>query len=452
MGKLLLDRIYAMMDGLERLLRLDRLSDRRDLSRARAVYIIGSTMILIQSANLISMTIAYGGFTGDHVVSLLACGFLLLMILALRFSASFHFFAALLSILLIISVTATAYEDLRGIHTSLLPFLMFGPILNAFVSGRKAVVVYTIVGSLVIWGLFLQSQSTTLFAGADPEIVALVAYQRAFQGQIIMLMIGVVAFFVTAKLDETTTQLEDMIEDAKRTEQAKTQFFSNMSHELRTPLNGVIGMSGLLLRTELDAQQRQYAEIVNECSTGLVDLIGSVLDLSKLDADKFTLAEEAFDLHALFEGLHALYRPLAESKNIALVLDWDAATPYHVIGDPVRLRQIAHNLIGNALKFTDIGEVRISVRSDRSNGMHRHVFFVADTGRGIAKEAQSRVFERFEQDGTSDGGTGLGLAIARSFVEAMGGELKLHSREGEGTVFRYALELPTIDTNQRLAG
>jgi len=242
--------------------------------------------------------------------------------------------------------------------------------------------------------------------------------------------------------------LEESAQKARAADASKSLFMANMSHELRTPLNGVIGMSELLLRTELNPTQKQYAQIVNGCSTGLVTIINDVLDLSRLDAGKITIKSDYFDFRAMITSLTELNRPAAMKKNIQLQLQYDVNVPSQIFADQGRLRQVTSNLIGNAVKFTEHGAVEIFVKGVQSTpDIFSLNVFVRDSGIGIPKTDIDRIFDRFEQVDNSlaseKQGTGLGLAIAKEMIEAMGGDMSVQSILGGGSLFSYTLNTST---------
>ena len=257
----------------------------------------------------------------------------------------------------------------------------------------------------------------------------------------------------TLELSEKSTQLVQARDHALRAARAKAEFLANMSHETRTPLNGVIGMAALLLQTDLNGEQREYAEVINRSAESLLTIINDILDFSKIEAGKLELESIEMDVGSLAEDVVELCASEAQEKGLELNCDVPLAMP-NVRGDPTRLRQILLNLLTNAVKFTADGEVLVRAELEDESGDEVSVrLSVSDTGIGITPEAQAGLFSAFSQGDASTtrkyGGTGLGLAICKQLVGLMRGELGVESEFGEGATFwlrvRFARAEPSTD-------
>ena len=313
---------------------------------------------------------------------------------------------------------------------------------------------------IVAQNLSFKSLTAALSFGVLPAIALVVAptLMGGFHGaQLVSVVVSVVLALLylandtrdnvvhAAQLRETQAALTAQTARAEAASEAKSAFLAMMSHELRTPMNGVLGMARVLNQSRLGARQRDQVDMLVRSGEDLMAILNDLLDLSKIEAGKFDLEIEPFDLHDLVRGTLGLWADAARAKGVTLDLTIAPAAPRYVAGDAARLRQVLANLVSNALKFTTEGRVRLSL--DRLYSVGELVgleFAVADTGIGMTPEQQARVFEPFAQADASTarrfGGTGLGLSICRQLAALMGGSITAESTPGVGSTFRLRLE------------
>ncbi|HPE67707.1 MAG TPA: PAS domain S-box protein [Thermotogota bacterium] len=273
-----------------------------------------------------------------------------------------------------------------------------------------------------------------------------------FSGEVISNQVESV--FLTVMTDITAQKEAE--EAAKAASRAKSEFLANMSHEIRTPLNGVIGFSELLMASKLNEAQRKYMENIHSSAHVLMDLINDILDFSKIEAGKLELDEQPINVVDLVEKTVEVVKYSAHTKGLELLMDIQPGIPKTVVADDVRLKQVLTNLLGNAVKFTEKGEVELKVRArgiDRENGKVSLVFSVRDTGIGISSQARSKLFQAFSQGDTSTtrsyGGSGLGLVISNRLLEKMGSSIEVESTPGQGSIFSFQLTLPFTDSESK---
>lgn len=440
---------------LERLLRIDQSSGSATRIRARIAYATGLIGLTVQLLNLISMSVVYGGWTVQQTIGVTACFVFLSMTVAVRYTKSPNFFGITYSTLAIVTIGVAASvqtipgEPAYGINTALVPGISATAALIAFVGTRFVSFLY-IIASFILIGVLYKITAASNPTGVD----AILAWQRTVQAAIATLMVGGICTVIASIVFRNLTELEAALVRAKSAELARSNFLSTMSHEIRTPLHGIMGLSDMLARSELPNPQSRYAHLITVSADNLMEIIDEVLDMARLEDGMVQTKADPFAPAILLQDVCDLFAVKASQKGLWMGTDIDSNIPTTLIGDNSHLRQVISNLVGNALKFTQTGGVRIGARLAGINTESATVqFYVQDSGVGIAIEDQSAVFERFKQSDSakvsSIKGTGLGLSICRELTDMMGSTLELQSAPGEGTTFYFTLTLPiALETSE----
>ncbi|GEM_PF-1548610 len=347
-----------------------------------------------------------------------------------------------------------------GLHLFFIPCAWLVLILFDW-EERKSMIGGVAINFLLLLILEAVGPEHGLVYALDPRREKVLHFSVVITAQVMQIMV-VLYFFLVNRLTETA--LAETGEAAKAADKAKSQFLANMSHEIRTPLNGILGMSSLLMKSDMRDEQKDLVQAIQSSGLDLMSIVSEILDLSKIEAGKMRLERAPFHLENLLESTLRPFEHEARRKRLSLMMNLDPKVPAFLSGDSMRLKQVLNNLLGNALKFTQTGAVVLRIRNAADGAQpdatlpHGHAvlrFEVEDTGIGIPSEVQDRIFQSFSQGEQAAarryGGTGLGLFICKQIVEMMDGTIGFRTMPGKGTVFHFSIPFP-LATEAESAG
>ena len=444
----------------ESLLRIPKDAHTEDLIRYRAIWLVGVLFMAVQTMNLFTMTLNYGRWTYDHTISVAAMVIVASMVLALRWYKGFHVYAFAFSLLVLFGIMASALPEHMGINSALVPLVIVGPLINGYISGRRAAFIFWCVGIVFLSFLYWVSiNHPPILANGTHRLEA-----NRYTNAIYYLTISAsLSIMLTEHTFSALKKMRELAERATRAEAAKSEFLAKMSHELRTPLNGVMGLTDAMLRGDLPEREKGLAQTIRQSGDSLIHILNDLLDLSRIEAGKMPINPRPVNARDVIERAILGTEEVIANEGLAFDLKVSESLSCGAQLDEVRVRQVIHNLLSNAVKFTDEGF--IAVHADRVPGTQTDDegtaldyirIRVRDTGCGISEHARHRIFDSFEQEEHAGpqtiSGTGLGLPISRKLVELMGGSIDLEKTGPHGSVFRVLLPLHPVELTKPAAG
>lgn len=458
--------VSQLIQALENALRIGPNLSAEDRLRARVIYYTSLGYIALQTTNLIGLMVFQGTPFFKRPLIFFSCLVFLGAILLLRYTKSKTIFGTFFGTMVvgIIFLAATrgpealaSFELGGGIHAPSLPALCFGAMLVSILGNRTTTILYMIATASLIFYLMQLSGNVV----SDPRL-QIIGKVRAVQICVFVLAICFISLALSRLAYSALSNLEIALNRANRAEDTRKELLATMSHEIRTPLNGIISVSDLLGKHKHDDTTETYLNIISLSAGNLLEIVNESLGrarsdhLGDLNGVEISVRNDPFNPAEILQQTCDLFTALAEQKGLWIGTHGLESLPQTLRGDAPHLRQVMNNLVGNAIKFTNKGGVRLGARrlDDTSDGIVVQ-FFVQDTGVGIEGEALQQIFERFGQSAsaqtTQEDGSGLGLAICDDLVRAMGGTLDVHSALGTGSTFFFTLTLPAIESTTELS-
>lgn len=435
-----------LIDRFEQLLRIDRSQPAESLMRIRAVYAVGGLLITTQVINLVILELNYGRWVYDQTILLITCVIVAGLIAFVRRYKNTRFYAAAYSALVIVGTIGSAVPEATGINTAMLPFIVLGPAMCGFMAGRGAAIGF-FAASLILLGFLywvsLSSEPMMISGDYTSET------NRFAQGVFALTVSTLVSVLISERIYLLVVELRETAERARRAEAAKAEFLATIGHEIRTPLNGVLGLAQAIRNSAATEREGRLAESISRSGDSLLRILNDLLDLSKLEAGKLRIEPRAVSPQSVADETVRAWSATAATKGVALSCDIDSVVPESVMLDDLRVSQILQNLVSNAVKFTDHGEVRLKLRATAlENGRWRLEYRVVDSGVGIDDSMIERIFDRFDQGaaGTARryGGTGLGLPICRELAQLLGGSIGVETTGAGGSTFLLVVTVDAV--------